>query len=242
LSIEGLRKWQIPERFLRPCVRRGRALSGLQLTRNDWENLLPSAQTGYLLQLPVKGDLPASVQRYLEHGMSEGVHTGFKCRNRTPWYRVPHVYQPDCFLSYMSGGMPRLVANTAGVVAPNTLHILRIHPGSALTGDELAALWQTSLTRLSVEIEGHALGGGMLKLEPTEAGRVMLPSPNRAYNLNQWAIELDDIARKKGDRLCSDRADQMLLRRGLGLSADDIRLLRDAADTLHQRRTSRNVV
>jgi len=33
----------------------------------------------------------------------------------------------------------------------------------------LAALWQTLLTRLSAEIEGHALGGGMLKIEPSEA-------------------------------------------------------------------------
>ena len=82
----------------------------------------------------------------------------------------------------------------------------------------------------------------MLKLEPTEAGRVMLPAPNRSYNLKDWAIEWDDIARKKGDRHCSDRADQMLLRRGFGLSASDIRLLRDAADTLHQRRTARNIV
>jgi hypothetical protein len=39
---------------------------------------------------------------------------------------------------------------------------------------ELQRLWDRPLTRLSCEIEGHPLGGGMLKLEPREAGRVVI--------------------------------------------------------------------
>jgi hypothetical protein len=31
------------------------------------------------------------------------------------------------------------------------------------------------LFQLSCEIEGHPLGGGMLKLEPREAGRIAIP-------------------------------------------------------------------
>ena len=39
----------------------------------------------------------------------------------------------------------------------------------------LTQIWETSFVRLSCEIEGHPLGGGMLKLEPREAARVLLP-------------------------------------------------------------------
>jgi hypothetical protein len=39
---------------------------------------------------------------------------------------------------------------------------------------EIQKLWSRRLSRLSCEIEGHPLGGGMLKLEPREAGRVLL--------------------------------------------------------------------
>ena len=87
------------------------------------------------------------------------------------------MYQPDAFLSYMSGYTPRLVANDAEAVAPNTLHIVRLHEHVDSRTGPLTALWQTSLTKLSVEIEGHPLGGGMLKLEPTEAERVLVASP-----------------------------------------------------------------
>jgi hypothetical protein len=135
-----------------------------------------------------------------------------------------------------------LVANDARVVAPNTLHILRLHPDCGVTSDGVAALWRTSLARLSVEIEGHALGGGMLKLEPGEAGRVVLPSVTRSDTLEALATELDQIARSRGDEACSHHADHYLLRRGLGLSAAEVRLLRESALLLRQRRMSRSVL
>src|SRR6266478_4236909 len=98
----------------------------------------------------------------------------------------------------MSGTTPRLVANDAGVVAPKSLHILRFHAGVSLHRGALATLWQTSLTRLSVELEGHSLGGGMLKLEPTEAEQVVLPWPANQRGLLDLATELDDLGRTQG--------------------------------------------
>jgi hypothetical protein len=43
--------------------------------------------------------------------------------------------------------------------------------------DRLLANWETPFFQLSAEIEGHPLGGGMLKLEPREAGRLLVPAP-----------------------------------------------------------------
>jgi adenine-specific DNA-methyltransferase len=242
LSSETAEEWTIPGRYLRACVRRSRGLTGLRLTRQDWSGLLASGEAGYLLELPATGPLPDGVNRYLEHGKRGGVHKTFKCSNRSPWYRVPHVYEPDAFLTYMSGGVPRLVANDAGVVGPNSLHILRLHDGARITSSILAALWQTSLTRLSVEIQGHALGGGMLKLEPSEAEQVLLPFAAASDRLENLASELDRIARECGPEASSERADQVLLREEIGLAASDVRLLREAAGTLRERRTSRSVV
>jgi adenine-specific DNA-methyltransferase len=232
----------IPSEYLRACVRRGRAFAGLRFSDTDWRNGLSRGDAGYLLRLPQSGDLPAPVAAYVADGESRGVNQAFKCRMRSPWYCVPHVYMPDAFLTYMSGNLPRLVANDARVVAPNTLHILRLYPGCGVTRDALAALWQSSLTHLSVEIEGHSLGGGMLKLEPGEAGQVLLPFGMRNDNLEGLAVELDQIARSKGDEACARHADQQLLRRELGLSAADVRLLRDSATLLRERRTSRSVL
>lgn len=241
LSAEQARCWRIPQRYLRPAVRRGRALQGLRFTPEDWRRLLSGSDAGHLLALPASGGLPESVQAYLAEGLRNEVHRAFKCRNRTPWYHVPHVYLPDCFLTYMSGHVPRLVANEARAVAPNTLHVLRLRPDTLRSGAALAALWQTSLTQLSVEIEGHALGGGMLKLEPTEAERVLLPRIQSESGLEDLALYLDGLVRHQGHEAALEYADQELLEKRLGLSLRDIQSLREAAASLRARRTGRGV-
>ncbi len=239
LNSNGAAEWGIPSRFLRAGGRRGRALSGLRFTKEDWQTALTLGEAGYLLELPPNGELPDSIMRYLAHGQKLGVHRTFKCRTRKPWYHVPHVYHPDAFLTYMSGDVPRLVANDAGVVAPNSLHVLRLHRHARVTPDRVAALWQTSLARLSAEIEGHSLGGGMLKLEPSEAEEVLLPFPRKRDALESLAAELDEVSRKQGHEECTRIADGQLLQKGMGLSPADCHLLRAAGETLRSRRLSR---
>ncbi len=87
---------------------------------------------------------------------------------------------------------PRVIH--AGAVAPNTLHLVRLRPDCGVHILDLAAAWQTSLTALSCELEGHSLGGGMLKLEPTEARRMVIAMPAlEPEMLDRAAVELDNL-------------------------------------------------
>ncbi|MEW6568461.1 MAG: N-6 DNA methylase [Chloroflexota bacterium] len=240
LSPQEVGLWNIPGTFLRPAVKRGRALRGLRFTYEDLLQSLDSGEAAYLLYIPPGAELPESVQRYLTDGEHRGVDEAYKCRSRSPWYSVPHVHEPQAFLSYMSGTTPRLVANDAGAVAPNTLHVVRIRLQNSVTADILSALWQTSLTQLSVEIEGHALGGGMLKLEPTEAENVVVPRcqlPNGS--LMELAAELDAMIRSNENVAARARADKVLLQDAMGLTASECELLESAARILRARRQKR---
>jgi hypothetical protein len=129
----------------------------------------------------------------------------------------------------MSGSSPKLVRNGAGFVAPNTLHVVRFTKGSQWA--PFVAGWYSSLTRLSCEIEGHALGGGMLKLEPSEAESVLvaLPYPKDTVGLVK---ELDGSLRNNSISAALDLADSSILRRRLGLSKLECEMLRDAARQL----------
>ena len=225
-------EYRIPRRCLRKAARRGRALSGLRFTERDWLNADPS----YLVHLSAEGEVTLGVKRFLDAGIAKGVHLAYKCRTRSPWYRVPHVHVPDALLTYMSGAAPRLVANDMGAVAPNTLHILRLRDDARLAAHTLAALWQTSLSRLSAEIEGHALGGGMLKLEPTEAESVLVACPDRSDGIGDVANQLDVLIRA-GRQLEAQRlADTEILVKRVGLSRSDCRHLASSAELLRDRR------
>ena len=238
LTPDDARKWAIPEEFLTPAVRRGRALTGLKFTHADWNQAAHDGEAGFLLHIKKGQALSASVEEYLKIGKANGVADTYKCRTRSPWYSVPHVHRPDAFLSYMSGLSPYLVANQADAYAPNSLHILRIRPMTFLSAESVAALWHTSLTRLSVEIEGHPLGGGMLKLEPTEAENVRVPFPGDSNHssLESIADELDELSRNQGHVAAVARADEQLLCNMLGLSKSDCKLLNSAAEQLRARR------
>ena len=238
LKESTIREYEIPKHYLRPAVRRGRDLSGLRYTESDWRR----SDASYLLEIQSDTDLPAGLRRYLETGVKAGVTEGYKCRTRSPWFKVPHVYRPDAFLSYMSGYTPRLVSNEANVVAPNSLHVVRLHAHSTLSRDSLTALWQTSLSKLSAEIEGHPLGGGMLKLEPTEAERVLVAHPSSApRHLDGLSLELDGMVRAGHEKDAQEKADEEVLVKELGLSRTDCSLLAKTADNLRNRRSGNGV-
>jgi adenine-specific DNA methylase len=243
LSPREVTTLNIPKGFIKAAVRRGRALTGLRFTRDDWKQAAAVGDAGYVLAISPNAELPSSVRNYLERGRKERVPEAYKCRVRSPWYSVPHIYQPDGFVTYMSGIAPRFVSNDARVVAPNSLHIVRRHAHTTLTCDSIAALWQTSLTRLSVEIEGHALGGGMLKLEPTEAENCILANPGlNASQLNELSSELDLLIRASRQTDAQEIADSVVLQQQLGLTRSDCVLLGSAAQELVNRRYRRTAL
>ena len=238
LSPAAAAEWGIARRHLRPAVRRGRVLRGLQFSKGDWRAALPSGGTGYLLHVGREVTPDSRLAQYLSEGERQGVPEAYKCRVRSPWYRVPHVRVPDAFLTYMNGRNPRLVANQAKAVAPNNLHMVTLHPMSGLKGTDLAALWCNSLTRLSAEIEGHALGGGMLKLEPSEARNVCLPVP-QGLDLCCLAKEMDKLCRQGKVSEATHLGDREILTRGLDLSKRQVASLAEGAEVLLQRRYHR---
>jgi adenine-specific DNA-methyltransferase len=236
INPEQAENWELPKAALKPTVYRGRAFCGLEFTQQDWFAAVRQENAGYLLALSGKEQISESTQEYLAAGEADGVHTGYKCRKRTPWYSVPGVTVPDAILTVMSGRRPTLVANTMGSVVPNTLHAVRLFEHCSLTGTALAALWQTSLTWFSAELEGHALGGGLLKLEPSEARQVLLPYPQTSQDLSELSQELETLYRKNGAGAAQNYADVTILQDLLGLSKQDCILLNDVAIELSTKR------
>lgn len=173
LRPSAANNFAIPHQFLHPTVRNGRALTSSRLTKAMVERWKRQDEPILLLKIPKQTELPRAVKRYLEMEAAQVARTAYKCRMRDPWYSVPDVQVPDFFLTYMSGVEPELVRNDAGCTCTNSLHAVRIRNGSEATNN--LASWGSKFVQLSCEIEGHPLGGGMLKMEPREAARIVLP-------------------------------------------------------------------
>lgn len=162
-----------------------RHLRGLAFTVAAHQQL---ARTGSstLLFRPVGQPSPAA-RRYIRVGEQLGVHTAYKCRVRSPWWRVPLVPPADVLLTYMNADSPRLCANHARTHHLNSVHGVYLRPELRRLGIDLLPLGAlTSMTLLGAETVGRAYGGGMLKLErprprwPRSARRLRLGWPDRA--------------------------------------------------------------
>jgi adenine-specific DNA methylase len=153
-----------------------RHLRGLSLSKRAWTQLGDTCWSTLLFR---PSDRPSrAAQRYIETGEALNVHDAYKCRVRSPWWRIPLLRPADILLTYMNADTPRLCANQAGVHHLNSVHGVYLRRGNRQLGRQylpLASL--NSMTLLGAETVGRAYGGGMLKLEPGEADRLPVPSP-----------------------------------------------------------------
>jgi hypothetical protein len=244
LTTEQVRSLDLTERDLRRISPPGsRHLRGMTFSEASWKQLAKEGAAVYLFS-PNPEKLTDAAKRYIESGETTNVQTAYKCRSRKPWFRVPLVAVPDLLMTYMDHERPRFVTNDAQVNHLNSLYGVVFSPERRKLGRELLPLaLLNSATLLSAEIVGRAYGGGLLKLEPKEADKLLVPSFSRVAAV---AKELRGIrgqvgkALRKGDLAgASKLVDRIILTKQLGLSPKLIRELREARSVLFSRRATR---
>jgi hypothetical protein len=167
------KRWGITWHYLKVSIRKSDQLCGDNVDFQAIEKWMARDEPVLLLDLTNARNLPSGVRDYLATEEANTARSSYKCRNRDPWYVVPDVSVPDAFLSVMSGKRPLLVTNDAGCVCTNSLHAVRYRRKESRAA--LEAGWSSPLAQLGAEIQGHPLGGGVLKLEPREVARVPIP-------------------------------------------------------------------
>lgn len=185
-------RWNIPPSVLLPSARNSRSLSAGRVTKSTVSAWQKADLPYLLLRLSRSAPLAETVRHYLDSPAGQAARLGYKCRNRAPWYSVPDVRFPDFLLTYMSGRAPTLVANEAQVSCSNTL--LAVHLHDAVLASKILPEWKSSFSQLSCELEGHPLGGGMLKLEVREASRVRFASSERRFDKRELRVLAEGLS------------------------------------------------
>lgn len=229
------------EPWSRPLLARIRHAPGLKYTDADHEIADGLGLPVHLLDFSESNPDPKlseRAKRYLATGVKLGLNDRYKCRIRSPWYRVPFIRPGEMMLSKRSHYFPRMVLNEKGAVTTDTIYRGVLNNESQLTGRDLVAGFHNSLTLLSAELEGRSFGGGVLELVPSEVSRLVVPA------ISGFGIELerlDAVARADDSKdALIEETDLFLVKADVGITQDLMDLLQSARYSLLDRRLQRS--
>ena len=218
-------RFMLPQSSLRNSVVASRELSGIGIRTSA------IAPDDLRRLFHPNGNPSGPEQKYILQGERDGINTGYKCKSRNPWYRVPDVRVPDVLLSVFKE-IPALVANDADLVASNSILCGFLRDG--YTAEQFISAWYTSLTLLYCELQVHSLGGGVLVLIPGEVANVRIPRPN--------CLPVGHLSNVDKALLGKDNpypvGDETVLINSLGLSAKEVSSIREGIDELVSWRTA----
>lgn len=227
----------LPPDIQTPIVRRAIYFTGLWITDARLQEQPKHFQSKHLLvAIPHSYQLGEAVNAYITKGEKLGVNEATKCRDRKPWFVVPHISSPPAFMPIMSASWPRLVINRSGYTCTNNiLKVFWREPRTANQWIRLALGSLSTLSQFSAELVGRSYGGGVLKLEPKEFAKLVIPLlPDDIAD--RIAPIVDDLLVRGMSSEATRQVDKALIESGLYADSYELEVMRTARDHLFKRR------
>lgn len=221
-----------------PVVVHSQQLRGLRFTWRDHMALQEREKGLLLLDLDEDEALSRSTEAYLAAAERDGFQHRYKCRIRTPWYAIGEIAVHDAFLPSLSFRHTRIVPNRGRVACTNSIYGLnwRVRLNRRQEGG-LALFSLSSLFQFGAEYRGRAYGGGVLKLEPGDAGAMPLLRPTVVTRVDGSVfLHADQLLRSGKFDEATEIVDKSLLVDQLGLTRGDVDRLKSAIVVLQKLR------
>jgi adenine-specific DNA-methyltransferase len=178
VNKDTVAKYKLQE-YSKPILQKSSFIeNGVSFSSSQLEKLQRANEPSFLIDLgntPYKS-LSVDIKAYLQLGRKNKVHTGFKCRNRKPWYSIPVVWVPVGVVFKRSHLYPKLIRNDASALVTDAAY--RIIPCAGCNIESIIYSFFNSLTLTFCELNGRYYGGGVLELTPSEFKGLPLPYKN----------------------------------------------------------------
>ena len=232
-SADELAELVVRARACVPILSRTKWLTGLEFTPTDHKAVAEAGARAFLVRPTPALESAPGVQRWIEEGKKAGVDKRHKCAKREPWYRVDLPAKPDAFVTSTRLGPPLLVLNRGMFRCTNALYAARWTTACNVPPEVVAVGFMTTLVALWSEVNGRRYGGGVLKLDLTTLCKLPVPIVHEAFSM---FCSVDKALRRGDEAAARALADDVVLRRGLGVSRRDIKVMREALNELTRQR------
>jgi adenine-specific DNA-methyltransferase len=187
LTEDAVKAHELPTQVLHPILPSPRYLLDDEVKADKYGNPLVERRLflldTHLRENEIKDHYPR-LWAYLEKGKEKGVHEGYICSHRSPWYSQENRPPAPIVCTYIGRGDTkrgrpfRFILNESRATVANVYLAMYPTPlwARALKDDKtlMRKIWRV-LNTISIEqllSEGRVYGGGMFKLEPKELANV----------------------------------------------------------------------
>ncbi len=227
---------------VRPLIGRSSHAASVYFKKEDWSQNAQDGKAAYLIDFPdvPYPSYPRKHRSYIKKGEKNKEHTGYKCRIRERWYRVPSIWVPDAFFLRRNNLYPKFVLNCCDAVSTDTMHRIKFYEG--VEPERVVLSYYNSISFAFTEICGRSYGGGVLEILPGELGNVVLPVLDMVPMEKVRAVleQVDRIVRSGTDiERALDLVDEEILVSVLQMEAEALKMARRIWKKMQHRRLKR---
>lgn len=222
-SAEIQTAYHIPDENMIPCISNAKEING----GTQIGAIVETNQCSSKLYLPQK--ITNADEKYIKYGVDKGVNLRYKCQQRNPWYLTPGIEMPELILTVF-GDAPKLIVNNGRYAVSNSLLAGRI--SSSISPKNIVCMWYNSLTLLSIELNIHSLGGGVLVLIPGETDKLDVVQSIPEAQIETVFKQIDECIKSKGVQAAYDLGDKLVLKEIVGLPEEQIQQIQSAVSFL----------
>lgn len=183
---------------------KGSMARGLSFGKPEINSARAAGRACFLLSWNGVDKQPKAVIRYLDSYPKERITQVSTFKKRKLWHEIAQAEAPDAFWPVMRDLGPKLVLNPLKLQCTNTIHRIFFKDGvTSLQRKQIAICLQTSFAQLHAEECGRSYGSGVLKHEPRDVEKILIPWPqnpgkkhtNHTYTLLDAALRAGDSER-----------------------------------------------
>ncbi|HWO25840.1 MAG TPA: hypothetical protein VNO30_44200 [Kofleriaceae bacterium] len=185
MNEERRKELGLPTDAFVPILSRACHLEAAEVTHDHWKRLRDAGDRVWLFRPPERLLKDRAVRSYLKLPKEDGGcdRTALQVRRREPtWFRVKLPQRPDGFVTGMGRFGPWIALNRdPDLTATNTLYAIRFNERLTVAEQSAWALMLfTEKVQQQMERVLRRYPDGLVKVEPGDFGRLVLPVPKKS--------------------------------------------------------------
>jgi len=174
-NAEKVRKYDIPDSCLMPCITKSKDVSQPFFTDSHFKQLESQNAKVYLLNAEIEPH-NKNIEKYIQSGIEAEINKRYLTSKRNPWFSVENRPPSPIWVSVFNRKNIKFVRNEAEIYNLTTFHCVYLNSNlfNSIDTDLLFAYLLTDTAKSIFSDNSREYGNGLNKFEPNDLNRGLI--------------------------------------------------------------------